>query len=177
MNVPLFYLFVKGTTSRHAIKSEDLVAVQGGRLSAALPGNRLLQAACTALVRRPSGRAADGAISAISKTKEEEVTMETKSKRYVVVIARAPNSNWARVLFGTMVDKFGSDGLILEDARQALYYDSKSGGEVGLAVIGPRGESRITGTVSRIEVAGVGFVADCSAEAVEAWTKAPVWVK
>lgn len=96
----------------------------------------------------------------------------SKTERYVVVVARAPNSNWARVLAGTL-ESGGLGQAVLRDVRQALYYGKESNGEVGLAVHGPRGNSRITAPVSRLEVDGVGFVADCTEAARAAWQSAP----
>jgi len=98
-----------------------------------------------------------------------------KAERYVVAIARAPNSNWARVCFGTLAEQT-SDLVVLTDARQALYYDGKTGGEFGLAAHGPRGDCRITATIGRAEMSGFsGLLMDCSGAAVEAWKKAPSW--
>jgi hypothetical protein len=102
------------------------------------------------------------------------VTKDAKAERHVVVIARPVGSNWARVLCGVLVDRTG-DAATLTNCRQALYYARESGGELGLAAHGPRGECRITAAVSRVEVTGVGFVADCSEAAVTAWRDAPVY--
>jgi hypothetical protein len=97
------------------------------------------------------------------------------TKRYVVAIARAPNSNWARVVFGRLVEQ-RERFVALADARQALYYDSKTGGELGLAAGGPLGACRITDAVELVELSGFeGLLMNCSADAVEGWLKAPVY--
>lgn len=105
-------------------------------------------------------------------------TNGTKAQQ-VVIIARPPNSNWARVAFGTLVERKpnqdGSFTVTLKDARQALYYDGKTGGEFGLATNGPLGDSRITATVARVTMSGVGLEMAASPTAAEAWTKAPTW--
>jgi len=94
--------------------------------------------------------------------------------RRVVVFARAPGASWSRVVFGTLI-KSRSDYVVLADARQALYYGRESGGELGLAHFGPRGETRVTAPVSRVEVRGVGMMADCSSAACGKWTSAPFY--
>lgn len=97
---------------------------------------------------------------------------EAKSSRYVVVVARPPGSNWARVVAGVLVEQ-QADRVVISEARQALYYAKESNGEVGLASNGPRGECRITAPIPRLELTGVGLVADCTEAAATAWRTAP----
>lgn len=89
----------------------------------------------------------------------------------VVVIARGPNSNWARIVFGTLVSHdVPAKTATLRDARQCLYYSRETGGEAGLAAIGPQAGSRVSPTMhGEAFLDGVGMVADASPRAVEAW--------
>lgn len=97
--------------------------------------------------------------------------MAGKTKKQVVVFARAPNSNWARILYGTLVASDVAKGTAtIKDARQCLYYSKETGGEAGLAAIGPQSGSRLSPkTTGNIEILGVGIVAECSPEAVKTW--------
>lgn len=104
----------------------------------------------------------------MASTKKQTQT----AKRYVVVVARPNGSSWARVVAGTLVES-GNGRVVLTDARQALYYGRESNGEVGLATNGPRGDSRITAPAPRVELDGVGFLADCTEAARAAWQSAP----
>lgn len=94
----------------------------------------------------------------------------------VVIIAKPPQSSWARVLFGTLEEYDRAQAVaVLSNARQALYYSEKSGGELGLATLGVLGDSRVSATASLLEVNGVTFVAITSKTAIDAWEKAPIW--
>lgn len=99
--------------------------------------------------------------------------METKKTqtKQVVVVAKPSGSNWARVLQGKLVEYDRSTGhAVLESARQALYYGRESQGELGLAVNGPKGDSRVGPRVpGRVDVPGVVLVAECTPEAKQAW--------
>lgn len=97
-----------------------------------------------------------------------------KQERFVVVISRPNGSNWARVIAGALAEQT-ADRVILTNARQALYYGRESGGEIGLAVHGPKGQSRISGTAPRVELMAPHFVADCTEAAAAAWRDAPVF--
>ena len=94
-----------------------------------------------------------------------------KTTKQVVVIAKPVGSNWARVLQGQLVEYDRKTGhAILDGARQVLYYARDSQGELGLAVNGPKGESRVGPRVpGRVEVPGVVLVAECTAEALKVW--------
>jgi hypothetical protein len=99
--------------------------------------------------------------------------MATKkqAKRQVVVFARAPNSNWARILYGTLVEaNVGQGTAALTGVRQCLYYTKETGGEAGLSAIGPQPGSRLSPkSEGRMEIAGVGLISDCSTVAVGVW--------
>jgi len=92
-------------------------------------------------------------------------------KQQVVVFARAPNSNWARIVYGTLVAKDLKNGTAtLTDTRQCLYYTKETGGEAGLAAIGPQAGSRLSPkTTGAVDLVGVGMVAECSVTAIKAW--------
>lgn len=98
---------------------------------------------------------------------ETKTTQETKH----VVVAKPSGTNWARVLQGKLVKYDRSTGhAVLESARQALYYGRETQGELGLAVNGPMGDSRVGPRVpGRVEVHGVVLVAECTPEAMQAW--------
>jgi hypothetical protein len=97
--------------------------------------------------------------------------MATKKAKQVVVIARAPGSNWARILYGTLVSSNVAQGTAtLSGVRQCLYYSKETGGEAGLAAIGPQPGSRVSlKATGAMEIAGVGLVAECSPEAQKVW--------
>jgi ethanolamine utilization protein EutA (predicted chaperonin) len=97
-----------------------------------------------------------------------------KEGRQVVVISRQAAGNWARVVQGTLIE-CSETRAVLTNARQALYYSRASGGEFGLASLGPGIESRISAPVPRAEMFGVGAVMDCTETAVTAWRTAPVY--
>ena len=109
------------------------------------------------------------------KLTKEEYMATKQTDRHVVAIVRAPNSNWARVIFGRLVEQ-REKLVVLAQARQALYYDSKTGGELGLAAFGPTGQCRISGEASRVELSEFGgLLMDCSPQAIESWHSAPVF--
>lgn len=93
------------------------------------------------------------------------------SAKKVVVFARAPNSNWARILYGVLKSVDTKAGTAtLERTRQCLYYSKETGGEVGLAAIGPQAGSRLSPMApGELVVFGVGQIAECSASAIAAW--------
>lgn len=95
----------------------------------------------------------------------------TKAAKKVVVFSRAPNSSWARILYGTLVSADATAGVAtLKDVRQCLYYSKETGGEVGLAAIGPQAGSRLSPkSTGEVKIAGVGLISDCSEAAIKAW--------
>ncbi|QSQ14021.1 DUF6948 domain-containing protein [Myxococcus landrumensis] len=101
-------------------------------------------------------------------------TKKQTQNRKVVVVAKPVGSNWARVMYGTLVEHdLASGTAVLEGARQALFYGRESGGEVGLAAVGPSKDSRLSPVApGRSELAGVVLVTDATPEAVTAWSRA-----
>lgn len=99
--------------------------------------------------------------------------------KQVVVSGKPTGSNWARVAQGELVEKTvnpdGSFNVTLRGARQALYFDAKSGGEFGLAVHGPLGDCRITGMVASASLSGMTLEMLCGEAARLAWAKAPIF--
>ncbi|RKH13776.1 hypothetical protein D7X74_21245 [Corallococcus sp. CA047B] len=97
-------------------------------------------------------------------------TKKTAAKQ-VVVISKPVGSSWARVLQGTLVEYDRKSGhAVLTGARQALYYGKETGGEVGLAVNGPKSGSRIGPKLpGRCETPFVVLVLECTPEAAKAW--------
>lgn len=95
---------------------------------------------------------------------------EQAQQKQVVVFARAPNSGWARICQGTLESYDKAAGVaVLINARQAIYFSKETGGEAGLAAIGPQPGSRISPVAPRVELSGVGMVAECSPVAVKTW--------
>jgi len=93
-------------------------------------------------------------------------------QRKVVVVAKPVGSNWARVLYGTLVEHDRASGTaVLSGARQALFYGRESGGEVGLAVNGPSKDSRLSPVAPTAEVSGVALIVDATPEASAAWSR------
>jgi hypothetical protein len=92
-------------------------------------------------------------------------------EKKVVIIARTPGGNWARILYGTLVAHDAAAGTAtVKDARQCLYYSKETGGEIGLSAIGPQAGSRVSPkSVGNTEVAGVGIVSECAPAAITAW--------
>lgn len=95
--------------------------------------------------------------------------MGEAKRRYVVAIVRTPNGGWARVIFGNLVEQ-KEKLIVLSEARQAIYYDAQTGGELGLAAHGPAGACRISAVVNRVELSGFeGLLMDCEDAAIQAW--------
>ena len=98
-------------------------------------------------------------------------TKKVQSTKQVVVVAKPQGSNWARVVQGTLVEYDRRTAhAVLDGARQALFYGREAQGELGLAVNGPKGDSRVGPRVpGRVEVPGVVLVAECTPEALKVW--------
>jgi len=91
--------------------------------------------------------------------------------RKVVVISRAKDSSWARIHYGALVEHDAVNGTAtLDTARQCLFYSRETGGEVGLAAIGPQDGSRLSPMApGLLHVSGVGTVQDASPAAQAKW--------
>ena len=62
----------------------------------------------------------------------------------------------------------------LKKARMCLYWPSSVGGVFGLGDIGPNHGTKISATLSGIELQGVTAIFEVSKEAEKAWNKAPI---
>lgn len=93
--------------------------------------------------------------------------------RKVVVFARHPQGG-NRIIYGTLESHDKKTGeAVITNARMCIYYPS--GGELGLATVGPPPNSRLTSVnplAPRVEVLGVVQVADAT-EAAQAKWEAP----
>lgn len=78
------------------------------------------------------------------------------------------------VFFGYATDTSG-DTVILNNARNCIYWPSTQGGFVGLATVGPLKNSRIGERVTKIELRKVTAVAEVTADAASAWEAANVY--
>jgi hypothetical protein len=72
------------------------------------------------------------------------------------------------VFFGKLKEKNG-ETVILQDARNCLYWSAETRGFLGLTTTGPQEGSRIGPAASEIELFGVTSITKCTPEAVEAW--------
>lgn len=79
------------------------------------------------------------------------------------------------VFFGFAEDTKG-DTITLTQARNCIYWSSKTGGFMGLASDGPGAGSRIGALVDKIELRKVTSVIETTAKAVEAWMEAKTHV-
>lgn len=79
------------------------------------------------------------------------------------------------VFFGYATDTSG-DTVTLTNARNCIYWSSKTGGFMGLASNGPGAGSRIGERVSKIELRKVTAVLEVTDAAVAAWEKEPAYV-
>lgn len=75
------------------------------------------------------------------------------------------------VFFGYATDTSGTS-IKLRGARNCLYWHSSAKGFMGLASIGPVGNSRV-GPACDIELRDITAVAEVTAEAVKVWESAP----
>lgn len=97
-------------------------------------------------------------------------TAQTKKQaRKVVVFARPPQGG-NRIIYGTLESHEEKTGkAVITDARMCIYYSQATGGEIGLAAIGPQEGSRLSAVSPRVEVFGVVQVADVTAAARAKW--------
>lgn len=74
------------------------------------------------------------------------------------------------VFFGRFVTMFdGGEGATLSGARNCISWTKECGGFLGLAKVGPVGESKIGPPVETLHLKGVTSIASCSPEATELW--------
>lgn len=76
------------------------------------------------------------------------------------------------VFFGYLESRNG-DLIVLNKARNCLYWSSDVKGFVGLAVTGPTSSCRVGPAVARLELFKVTSILDPSDEAVKAWEAQP----
>lgn len=79
------------------------------------------------------------------------------------------------VFFGYADDTSG-DTVVLKNARNCIYWSSKTGGFMGLASKGPGEGSRIGERVEQIELRKVTAVLEVSQEAAAAWERESAYV-
>lgn len=65
--------------------------------------------------------------------------------------------------------------ITLTDARNCIYWPRVVGGFLGLATVGPIGESSIGPTVSELELYGVTSIGSVSPEAERQWREVKTW--
>ena len=76
------------------------------------------------------------------------------------------------VFFGYTEDTKG-EIIVLQRARNCLYWPSEQKGFIGLATQGPVSSCRIGPAAETFEVRDITGVVACSDEAVKAWERAP----
>lgn len=91
---------------------------------------------------------------------------KTKTERAVLV-----TTVHRGVFFGYATDTIGTT-IRLRAARNCIYWPTDNKGFLGLAAMGPLKGARI-GPAADIELRDITCVAECTAEAVEAWEAAP----
>ena len=79
------------------------------------------------------------------------------------------------VFFGYAEDTSG-ETITLRNARNCIYWSTKTGGFMGLASEGPAAGSRIGKRVEQIELRKITSVVEVSEAAVLAWEKEPAYV-
>lgn len=79
------------------------------------------------------------------------------------------------VFFGYATDTTG-DNITLRRARNCLYWPREQGGFGGLAATGPVHGARIGARMDKIDLRKVTAVVEVSADAVEEWEAADVYV-
>ena len=72
------------------------------------------------------------------------------------------------VFFGKIKERDG-ETVVLQDARNCIYWSAETKGFLGLTTMGPQEGSRIGPATSEIELFGVTSITKCSPEAVKAW--------
>lgn len=100
--------------------------------------------------------------------KAAEKTTEPTGKPVLVT------TEFRAVFFGYLKSRDGTS-VILTNARNCIYWSSKTGGFCGLATVGPQNGSRIGERVAAVELLKVTSIADCAPAAVEAWEAANVY--
>lgn len=78
------------------------------------------------------------------------------------------------VFFGA-VERYNMEAgtAILTNARMCVYWPAETHGVLGLASNGPPPGSRVTPSVSRIELNAVDSMTHCTDSAIAAWGKEP----
>lgn len=101
---------------------------------------------------------------------QQEATLSEDIGRPVIV-----TTEFRGVFFGYATDTSG-DMIRLKNARNCIYWSSRTGGFMGLASKGPGAGSRIGERVGQIELRKVTSVVEVSADAAAAWEKEPTHV-
>jgi hypothetical protein len=92
----------------------------------------------------------------------------SESKRGVLV-----TTEHRGVFFGYLVGEPSKEKVLLEKARNCIYWDASTHGFVGLAERGPGRECKVGPAAPTLTLFGITSVAECTAEATEAWERAP----
>lgn len=103
-----------------------------------------------------------------TKTTKKKPAKKTSKKPRPVLVTTAHRG----VFFGYATDTSG-ETVVLERARNCLYWHESVRGFIGLAANGPNSQCRIGPACSRIELRNITSVSDVSADAVRAWESAP----
>lgn len=100
---------------------------------------------------------------------KEKSMKKSKAERYVVYAS--DSRPW--VVCAGIVERQDARGVVLREARQAVYYTAPMGGLFGLSIKGPADGSRISGAAERVELGPHVVLLDCTPEARAAWERSP----
>jgi hypothetical protein len=103
-------------------------------------------------------------------TTDGENKMTSDIGRPVIV-----TTEYRGVFFGFATDTSG-DTITLRNARNCIYWSSKTGGFMGLASRGPGAGSRIGERAEQIELRKITSVVEVTEAAAAAWEKEPSYV-
>lgn len=76
------------------------------------------------------------------------------------------------IYYGYLVENKAPSHVVLEKARVCVAWDTGEKGYLYLATEGPEGVATVSPACGRVEVYGVGTIADCTERAAEAWDAA-----
>lgn len=105
----------------------------------------------------------------MAKATKSPATPEPTLGRPVLI-----TTEYRGVFFGYATDTSG-DTVILNNARNCIYWPSAQGGFGGLATVGPVRGSRIGERVTKLELRKVTSVAEVTEDAAAAWEAANVY--
>lgn len=102
-------------------------------------------------------------------TKKSATKKTATSARRAVLVTTAHRG----VFFGYLVGEPAKEKLLLEQARNCVYWDAGVHGFVGLASSGPGPQSKVGPAAPSMELFDITSVTACTPEATAKWEAAP----